>query len=355
MPKNIVVFSDGTNQEGGKGNPSNVYKLFNMVEDRTEKQIAFYDRGLGTDWRRVTGNAFGAGISENILECYQFIFENYQAGDQIYLFGFSRGAFTVRSLSGFLHYFGILPKSRPELIKRAYDIYKNKNDEKRKKDANAFIEKHHTQWTKIKFIGVWDTVGALGMPIEWLDVGVNTLFKHEFHDTRISGAVEAGYHALSIDDDRLVFHPTLWDEENIGKISYWENGERKEKDQIVEQVWFVGAHTDIGGGFEPLAKGKSKAKASLSDIPFEWLLGKSEEHGLRIYPRHQINTNPDVLAKLHKARTGVGKAFKETSRSKTKGLDKLKYPLKVHKSVLERVEKDKNYRPWILDKEHTAV
>ena len=354
MSKNIVVFSDGTNQEGGKGNPSNVYKLFNMVEDRTPQQIAFYDRGLGTDWRRVSGNVFGVGISQNILECYQFIFENYQAGDQIYLFGFSRGAFTVRSLSGFIHYFGILPKSRPELIEAAYKIYKNKNKEKRNTNAEDFIAKHHTQWTKIKFIGVWDTVGALGMPVKWLDVGVNTFFKHEFHDTRMSGAVEAGYHALSIDDDRLVFLPTLWDEKNIGKVSNWANGERQEKDQVVEQVWFVGAHTDIGGGFVPLAKGKSMAKPSLSDIPFKWLVEKSTEHGLRIFPRHQINTNPNVTAELHKARTGIGKAFREMSRSKTKGLDKMRYPLKVHKSVLERAKK-LDYHPWILDLEHIAV
>ena len=117
MPKNIIVFSDGTGQEGGKGNNTNVYKLFNMIEDRTENQVSFYDRGLGTGWRKITGNVGGMGISKNIRECYEFIFENYQAGDNIYLFGFSRGATTVRSLSAFIHLFGILPKSRPELIK----------------------------------------------------------------------------------------------------------------------------------------------------------------------------------------------------------------------------------------------
>ncbi len=126
MAKNIVVFSDGTAQEGGKGNNTNVYILFNMIEDRTPNQIAFYDRGLGTGWRKITGSTFGAGISKNIQECYEFIFENYQADDQIYLFGFSRGAFTVRSLSGFINLFGILPKSRRELIKEAYKIYKKK-------------------------------------------------------------------------------------------------------------------------------------------------------------------------------------------------------------------------------------
>ncbi len=81
MSKNIVVFSDGTAKEGGLGTNTNVYKLFNMIEDRTVDQIAFYDRGLGTGLRKVTGSAFGVGISRNIQECYEFIFENYQSTD----------------------------------------------------------------------------------------------------------------------------------------------------------------------------------------------------------------------------------------------------------------------------------
>ena len=139
MAKNIVVFSDGTGQEGDKGHNTNVYKLFNMALDRSPNQIAFYDRGLGTGWRSLLGKATGAGISQNIMECYEFIFENYAAGDEIYLFGFSRGATTVRSLSGFLHLFGILPKSRRELIGDAYKIYKNADTAARKAAAAEFI------------------------------------------------------------------------------------------------------------------------------------------------------------------------------------------------------------------------
>src|SRR3989344_673006 len=102
MSKNIVIFSDGTGQEGGKGANTNIYKLFNMVEDRTSRQISFYDRGLGTNWQKISGSVGGAGISINIFACYIFISENFEAGDQIYLFGFSRGAATVRSLSSFI-------------------------------------------------------------------------------------------------------------------------------------------------------------------------------------------------------------------------------------------------------------
>ena len=119
-----MVFSDGTGQEGGEGHNTSVYKLFNTVLDRSQEQVAFYDRGLRTGWRKITGNAGGKGFSRNVKECYRFIFENFQAGDQIYLFGFSRGAATVRSLSSFIHLFGILPKSREELIDQAYKIYR---------------------------------------------------------------------------------------------------------------------------------------------------------------------------------------------------------------------------------------
>ena len=238
MGKNIVIFSDGTGQEGGEGTNSNVYKLFNMVLDRSPGQIAFYDRGLGTGWRKLTGNAAGFGISNNILECYEFIFENYAAGDQIYLFGFSRGATTVRSLSGFIHFFGILPKSRNDLIKRAYKIYTISDPKKRKDAAREFVERHHTMWCKVKFLGVWDTVAALGVPIKSIDIIIDKipLFKHRFHDLRLSLSVENAYHALAIDDERKIFHPILWDTDIT-------------EGQTMKQVWFCGMHTDVGGGY----------------------------------------------------------------------------------------------------------
>ena len=131
MGKNIVVFSDGTGQKGGVDNNTNIYKLFNMIEDRTNRQIVYYDPGLGTGMEGIAGLIGGRGFSRNMLDCYRFIFENFQADDSIYLFGFSRGAATVRSLSGFIHLFGILPASRADIIEEAFDIYKIHNKEKR--------------------------------------------------------------------------------------------------------------------------------------------------------------------------------------------------------------------------------
>ncbi len=268
MPKNIVVFSDGTGQEGGKGYNTNVYKLFNMIEDRTNEQVAFYDAGLGTDWHILTGNVGGFGITKNILQCYRFIFDNYEAGDNIFLLGFSRGATTVRSVSGFIHQFGILPRSRGDLIEKAYDLYEIEDAEKRQQKADEFIGKHHTMWARIKFLGVWDTVAALGLPFKGVDTILNQLpfFKHEFHNLTLSPSVENAYHALSIDDERLTFHPTLWDR-NI--LPY----------QTMKQVWFCGVHTDVGGGYP---------EQELSDITLLWIKNRAMEHGLRIYPEENL-------------------------------------------------------------------
>jgi len=338
MPKNIVIFSDGTGQEGGKGNNTNVYKLFNMIEDRTDKQVSFYDRGLGTGFRKITGNVGGMGIAENIIECYEFIFNNYKAKDNIYLFGFSRGATTVRSLSGFLHYFGILPKSRPELIKRAYKIYKNSDDEDElKKRADEFVLRHHNQWCNIHFLGVWDTVAALGLPFKKLDIFVNRIpfFNHKYHNLRLSDSVIHARHALAIDDKRLTFHPKIWDPLDDDSPDY----------QTMKQVWFSGMHTDVGGGYK---------EQDLSDIPLMWMVAEAMEQGLLLYPKHNENIHPNHEGKMHNSREGFPNTW---YRKKTRiwNTETHGNPT-VHESVSLRKHNENNEdspenSPWILNEE----
>jgi len=328
MAKNIVVFSDGTGQEGGKGANTNVYRLFNMIEDRTPHQVAFYDRGLGTGWRKFTGMAFGVGISKNIKECYRFVFENYQAGDEIFLFGFSRGAYTVRSLSGFLDLVGVLPKSRTELIDKAYSIYKIENKKKRHRKVDEFLSQHHTMRCPIRFIGVWDTVKALGVPFKVLDA-VNPM-KHKFHNHRLCKNVKFGCHALSIDDERRTFHPTLWDEHHVNE------------DQRIEQVWFAGVHTDIGGGY---------TEHGLADITLQWMINKACARGLRLYDHHQVKINPEANGCMHDSRSGMARMYRRLQR--TWAIKDTK-PV-IHQSVRDRT-RDKNnqqngYSPWILEHE----
>ena len=361
MTKNIVVLSDGTGQEGGQGHDTNVYKLMRMLEDRTERQIVFYDQGIGTDARVVSGNVGGAGFSENLLQCYHFIYENYNAGDKIYLFGFSRGAATVRSLANFIHYFGVLPKSRPELIEQAYDLYKIGYEHTSSTDSDEappssmqglldlrdrlvtraplnekamdFIHAHPNQWASIEFLGVWDTVPALGLPAAVIDTFVNFVpgWKHRFHDFTLHPSVKNAYHALSIDDDRKWFHPTIWD-------SF-------DKDyQKVEQVWFSGSHTDVGGGF---------SEAGLSDIALEWMTQKAVTHGLKLYLRSIKYWNfciaPDATDLYHPPRAGAGRVYPYKQREWPKRVQDTFGMPTIHQSVLDRVERDDSYRPWILE------
>lgn len=337
MHKNIVVFSDGTGQEGGKGYNTNVYKLYNMVEDRTENQTAFYDRGLGTGWRRLTGNVAGMGISQNIYECYRFIFDNYLAGDDIFLFGFSRGATTVRSLSAFIHLFGILPKARPELIKQAYKIYKIENSVERKQHADDFVSRHHNQWVKIKFLGVWDTVDALGLPLKKLNTFIDwmPMFRHKFHNLTLSESVEHARQALAIDDERLIFHPKIWDKE----IKEY---------QTMKQVWFSGMHTDVGGGYK---------EQELSDIPLLWLIEEAKKASLKIYPKHKVTINPDPNGFMHDSRKGFPNTL-YVKKVREWNPETHGKPV-VHESVLLRKLNKENtssppYKPWILDLDYVV-
>ena len=333
MSKNIVVFSDGTGQEGGTGHNTNVYKTFNLILDRSSDQISFYDKGLGTGFRKITGNVLGRGFSENVRQCYKFIFENYRQDDKIFLFGFSRGAATVRSLTGFIHMFGILPWSRANLIDKAWKIYKMSNSTKRDQAATKFIDANHTMWATVNFLGVWDTVAALGIPRTRIDRVLNWIAPHGFHNFRLSDSVANAYHALAIDDVRRSFHPVLFEP---GKNT---KGELK-------QVWFMGMHTDVGGGY---------AEKELSDIVLEWMIGHAVKHGLRIFANPKrakglCTPNPD--GHMHDSRDEFWK--KHVFRKRQRGWPASYGKPVIHKSVELRTASvtnapDGGYQPWIKD------
>ncbi len=333
MPKNIIIFSDGTGQEGGIGHHSNIYKLYKLVVNRHPQQIAYYSQGLGTGLHKVSGNISGMGISKNIINCYRFIFDHYQVGDKIYLFGFSRGAATMRSLANFIHHFGILPKARPELINQAYRLYKNTAQKNINKKAKAFVDRHHNIWAHIHFLGCFDTVAALGLPNKTLSGLLNKIpfFKHEFQDFTLSESVINAYHALAIDDKREAFQPLLWQK-------------KSNKRQNIKQVWFCGMHTDIGGGYK---------ESGLSDIPLQWMLGNAEQHGLLVFKDHQVAIKPNAHDTMHNSMAGIWNIiYKEKPRC---GLSKTQ-PV-IHESVIKRSQMPKylgepKYTPWILKCDH---
>jgi len=333
VPKNIVVFSDGTGQEGGTDHNTNVYRLFNLILDRSPRQASFYDKGLGTGWRKATGNIAGRGFAKNVMECYDFIFQNFEHDDKIFLFGFSRGAATVRSLTGFIHLFGILPRSRSKLIKEAWKIYKIRNDAKRREKAKAFVEQNHTMWAHVEFLGVWDTVAALGVPSAKINRLIDRVIPHGFHDFKLSESVKHACHALAIDDARKSFHPVLFEP-------------TLKEGQSLRQVWFMGMHTDVGGGYK---------ERKLSDIGLEWMLQHAVRHGLQIYkPKAGSTCTPDPNGEMHDSRDKWWK--RKVFRAKQREWDEGRFGRAVvHGSVMLRTasidnQKDGGYQPWILQK-----
>lgn len=282
MPKKLIVFCDGTwntpdESDDGKSCPTNVSLLFRATSASDAAgipQIVHYVQGVGTHKDdKFWGGAFGMGISQNILDGYKFICSNYEPGDQIYLFGFSRGAYTARSLAGLIYNMGILQREHFEHINAAYKGYVNRGEEwhptrtvattgKKGSEAQKFREAYTWKNESIHFLGLWDTVGALGAPYGLLMGFVsNLLFKCRFHDTELTPIIQNAYHAVSKAEKRWPFRPTLF---NL-KPGY-------DASRFDEQ-WFDGVHSDVGGGY---------VDTSLSDKALDWMMAKAAGHGLAI-------------------------------------------------------------------------
>jgi len=260
--KRIVVCCDGTWNKPDQPSPTNVVKVaitLKQTDAAGTEQLLFYDAGVGTGtFDHLRGGAFGVGLSQNIRQAYHFLVFNYQPGDELYLFGFSRGAYTVRSTAGLIRNSGLLKRQYLGKAEEAYQLYRrrDKDSEPAKKEATEFRENYSYQ-PRLKFIGVWDTVGALGVPLRF----ANAFWK--FHDVRLSRSVDYAYHALAIDERRKPFRPTLWEQHPEAPPS-----------QVLEQVWFTGVHSNVGGGYP---------ETNLSDIALLWMVGKAEACGLAFH------------------------------------------------------------------------
>ncbi len=300
--KRLIVCSDGTFGSPQKANVTNVVKLRDAIAARgtdNAPQRVFYDRGVGTEGtvlHRLIGGATGAGLSKNIQDCYRFLMYNYEQHgddrDQIFLFGFSRGAYTVRSLAGFLRNSGLLKLEHADKFDEAFKLYRSKQHGPDSDKAKNFRkENSHPGDIQVEFIGVWDTVGALGVPA-W---GIGNLLnkRHEFHDVELSGCVTRGYHALAIDERRRSFQPSIWKRfDKDGKQIF----EPKEG-QTIKQVWFAGYHSDVGGG---------TPYAGLSDLAFEWMIESTKGTELGFDQDYLAKyIHPHALAPAHDSRAGI--------------------------------------------------
>ncbi|MBL0209855.1 MAG: DUF2235 domain-containing protein [Holophagaceae bacterium] len=308
MPKRLVICSDGTwnkpdQSTGGVPTPTNVVKLSRAVAPQdqagTEQRVYYHD-GVGARggwWKRFTGGAFGEGIDAIIQANYRFLIDNYDPGDELFLFGFSRGAYLVRSTVGLVRNCGLLKREHGGQLDAAYALYRRRDEASSPRAEEAAAFRAAYAWEpRIRFIGVWDTVGSLGIPLRPLRFWTKEFY--EFHDVKLSTWVDYAFQALAVDERRKPFAPTLW------------QGQPGAGAQILEQAWFPGAHSNIGGGY---------VDHGLSDLALLWLAEKARACGLDLDMPPGIL--PDALGGIQDSMTFWYRMLGENVRQISPGSD----------------------------------
>lgn len=362
MPKNIVICSDGTGNSAIKGRGTNVFKLYEAVDlhghegdPNLTRQVAFYDDGVGTESvkpLRLLGGAFGLGLSRNIRRLYADLVRTYEPGDRIYLLGFSRGAYTVRALAGLITTCGVLDRAQfgndDDLqagVRRAYREYRRKyrtalgryvRKPYTAERAREFRERESAREATIEFVGVWDTVDAVGLPDD-IAAPINALvYRFQFPDLKLSPLVKRACHALSIDDERRTFQPVMWDEDG-------------EEPGRIEQVWFAGVHANVGGGYP---------KQGMSLVALDWMMSKAEAAGLRFLTRErdEYRERRNVTDKLYNSRAGLAVYYRYAPRDIARLCEAHHAPPRIHVSALERVvQGTEGYAPGNIPMTNTVV
>jgi uncharacterized protein (DUF2235 family) len=374
MAKNIVICCDGTGNEI-TGHLSNVLKLFRVAK-KDDGQRVYYDPGVGTisqsdAWSRFRSNAKGVfglvtgwGLDANILDAYRFLMETYEDGDAVYLFGFSRGAYTVRVLAGFLHLVGLMPREQANLAGYALVAYKQAAARDDFEIAWQFQRVAATRRVPIAFLGLWDTVSSVIVPRpDRFYVPSLQMLPY----TRTNPSVMAVRHAMAIDERRRMFRLNAWTDGQMFQGNPFDRADDRPQD--VRQVWFSGVHSDIGGGYAEEESGPAKHA-------LRWMLDEARARGLRLktqaFNRLVMGNNlagakhtyvpPDVTTGLHDSMNDAWRVlewlpkadkWKEwparrsiagfyLPRSEPRPLPE--NPL-VHHSVVERMDADPGYRP----------
>jgi uncharacterized protein (DUF2235 family) len=274
QPRNLVFCCDGTANQYGTVN-TNVVHLYQRLAADPATQLARYEPGVGTfsplgliDGGRIgiaLGKLFGHGLTENIENGYRFLMRHYRPGDRVYLFGFSRGAYAVRALAGMLDKCGLLYPEQENLVRYATRLYNRQGN-----DAQAAgFAATYGRPCPVHCIGVWDTVASLGY-----------LYRNRrFFNARLGPDVTHAYHALAIDERRPKFEPLPWEEQ------------RAHDYQTIEQVWFPGAHADVGGGYR---------ERGLAEISLQWMLDRARAAGLETDDSVQPSQPPDPAGTMHR-------------------------------------------------------
>ncbi|HET6376132.1 MAG TPA: DUF2235 domain-containing protein, partial [Methylocella sp.] len=358
-PRNLIVLSDGTGNSAAKANKTNVWRLYQAIDLTDGSQIAAFSDGVGTSsvrLFRVLGLALGIGVKRNVLDLYKFLCRNYKEGDRIWAFGFSRGAFTIRVLAGLIYREGLIAWDTEAELNRnalaAYRSYRRKAFRTRLpwvialrwiRDSAVLIWNALTQRRSYKevqkktaelgraqkpvyFVGVWDTVAAYGLPVDELTQAVDKcVWPLTFASRDLLPNVEHARHALSLDDDRRTFHPIPWDENAETALAR----EGTVKPGRLLQVWFAGAHADVGGGYPD---------DGLSLVALNWMIREAAAMGLRFAP--PVAVDFEALAaptgRIYDPRSGFGALWRYQPRDAQKILGEGVTPV-VHWSVMTRI------------------
>jgi uncharacterized protein (DUF2235 family) len=320
--KRIVICADGTwnerdrvDKKTGRRHPTNVTKVARGVLPQAADgtaQVVYYHEGVGTSGGldKFTGGAFGKGIEANIRALYRFIVYNYAEGDDLYFFGFSRGAFTVRTLAGFMNKVGLIEKDDDYYVPEIYACYENNKGQGSPEWTRAF---HNVKGTRpcpaIRFIGVWDTVGALGAPGmlgQFFNKG-----KYQYHDIGLNSTIQNAFHALAIDERRKPFAPNIWT-----KPAGW-TGQ-------LEQAWFAGVHSNVGGSYSP---------DGLANEALHWIVEKAEKLGLEFDKPHLAHYLPCFNSVLNDSMTVLYRTMGPIKRTLGKHVTDGEV---VHQSAIDR-------------------
>lgn len=289
--KRLALFLDGTwNEEGDNTNVWRLRSLTAKISQSQQPQLIYYNSGVGTRvFEKARGGLFGFGLDRNIKDAYEWLVENYETDDQIFIFGFSRGAFTARSLAGFITKCGILRPGAPLGVAELFQRYRTAPDTRtiRNMTGKPAAELSLQESWLLKFahvadvtmVGVWDTVGSLGIPFGKLSGISRSSFG--FLSTGLYQSQKHAYQAIALDEHRPDFTPTLWTKH------VYSDGRPTAAPRLladVEQRWFVGAHANVGGGY---------ATDPLPQTPLRWLMGKASQLGLEF--REQVEPDPTSL------------------------------------------------------------
>lgn len=349
MSKNIVLLSDGTGNSSSKLFKTNVWRLFQALDlTDASKQVAYYDNGVGTSsfkWWAAFAGIFGIGLKRNILDIYCFCSRNYREGDRIFGFGFSRGAFTIRVVAGLIASIGLAPYDNDEAKLRAMATVALR--EYRKRGTQRTMARYHlfmlrairdffsrnvmrkpsfedirfVDPKKIEFLGVWDTVDAYGGPIEEIVRAIDYWYwPLSLPDRFMNAKIQRACHALALEDERDAFKPVLWDDRYVKSASglfpmdhEWtppvaENGELAAIDrERMSQVWFVGVHSDIGGGYP---------QDGLAHFTLDWMIDRARLYGILLLAQRIRELAPQVdrFDKLNDSRSGIGAYYRYRPR-----------------------------------------